>query len=159
MSSRGAEIPLEQVRAGYFHAQWQENWSLGKYGKMRLPRNCLWLIHFSRCTWYDWPGMEESDTYVDADDFPVNDQGIRMCPRCACCSAGVGPYSPPTKGVGALLWIQVLPKRSSLSREPSNDPSVESEAWYCYGGCNDMGEHYKGEPICVTFIGRVKRAA
>jgi hypothetical protein len=103
--------------------------------------------------------MEESDEpYVDADDFP-REQGDRMCPRCGCCAVGVGHYSPPEVVAGTLTaTIRIQPNPSSLSREPYHDPSDEPEAWFCRGGCDDRGEHYKSKRTSVTFIGRVKKA-
>jgi hypothetical protein len=60
------------------------------------------------------------EPYVDADDFP-RDQGDRMCPRCGCCSVGVGRYFPPTEVVAGTLTgtIRTQPNPSSLAREPS----------------------------------------
>src|SRR5712692_2630428 len=110
---------------------------------------------------------ESEESYLTGEEFPILD-GERMCPRCMCCSAGVGGYDPPPMpeiGVsqraieGLLVIYGHLPLSSSLVREPSPDPSSGPEAWYCRGGCDEKGMHSKGWPQDIpTFIARVRKS-
>jgi len=99
---------------------------------------------------------ESEESYLTGEEFPIVD-GERMCPRCMCCSVGVGSYDPsPPRPVGRFTILGFVPQVSSLRPEP--DPSAESEAWYCRGGCNEKGEHSKGWPQNIpTFIAQVRK--
>ena len=106
---------------------------------------------------------DTDDRYLAGDEFPVMDRE-RMCPRCMCCSVGVGSYDPPQLLSGPRLTsLQFIPEATSLRREP--DPSSGSEAWYCRGGCDEKGQHSHSKdwaakhlPPVPTFIARVKEA-
>lgn len=103
--------------------------------------------------------------YIGADEFPI-ENGDRMCPRCMCCSVGVGDSSRhvnvPQIGMDnkrsgvRILSVQFVPSASSLRREPSVDVPDVKEAWYCRGGCDRSGKHLRDWPE-VSFIGFVKR--
>jgi len=86
-----------------------------------------------------------------------------MCPRCTCCTVGVGSYGAPAELPSGGL-IRFVPDASSLRPEPSAGPSGEPEAWYCIGACNEKGEHWKERgrqkryPVPPSFIGRLKNA-
>ena len=102
------------------------------------------------------PMTKTHDAYIDAEVFPIL-EGERMCPRCSCCTVGVGPYEPPWE---VSSWEdRFIPSASSLVPEPSADPSAPPEAWYCRGGCDENGSHAEGrrEPP-PSLIGRVKKA-
>jgi hypothetical protein len=104
-----------------------------------------------------------TDSYLVGDEFPIVD-GERMCPRCMCCSVGVGSYDPPQALPGPRFTsLQIIPTASSLRHEPG--PSSGTEAWYCSGGCDKKGEHSHSKsraarhpPAFPTFIAYVKKA-
>lgn len=102
--------------------------------------------------------METSEPSFCINDFPVID-GEHCCPRCNCCTVGVGPHHEKTIKLGdEVITASIYPSTADLRREPSVDPSAEPEAWYCRGGCDNQGNHSRtyssGTP---SFIGRVTK--
>lgn len=107
---------------------------------------------------------ESSDPFINDEDFSFF-EGKRMCPRCQCCSVGVGKYEPPTFPGGKITWLRVLSSKSSLLSEPPKD-SDEALAWYCVGACDEEGKHGPrrwdtdaAKLGIVSFVGRVKPAS
>lgn len=105
--------------------------------------------------------MENADSiFLGAEDFAIDLTGERMCPRCMCCSVGVGSYDPPTEWLtGRIRFMRPIPLGSSLLREPTG---TGEEAWFCRGGCNEKGEHpdeggRRKTPTFPSLIARVRQ--